>query len=177
MDIFEQRKVLDSMEILVDTREQPTERAEKRYQSFGVPYKRATLSYGDYTYTAEVSGKPYYEPDKLVVPRFCAVERKMDIDELAQCMTRSRDRFKSEFERAKEVGARIYLLVENGSWECISSGAYRTKVLPHVLMASCMAFMVRYNAQIIFCREESTGKLIKEILYRDLKERLENGEI
>ena len=48
MDVFEQKKVLDSFEILVDTREQDTERAHKRYASFGVPIRRAVLNYGDY---------------------------------------------------------------------------------------------------------------------------------
>ena len=42
--------------------------------------------------------------------------------------------------------------------------------------ASVIAFMVRYNLNIIFCKEETSGDLIKEILYRDLKERLERGE-
>lgn len=177
MDIFEQRQALDNMEILVDTREQPTARSRRRYESFGVPYRRATLNFGDYTYSTLMNGKPLYEGEKPIVPRFCVVERKMDIDELAQCLTRTRKRFEAEFQRAKDAGARIYLIVENGSWECIKNGAYRTRVLPHVLLASCMAFMVRYNAQIIFCREESTGSLIKEILYRDLKERLQTGEI
>lgn len=177
MDIFEQRKALDNMEILVDTREQPTERSKRRYKSFGVPYRRATLSFGDYTYTTTINDVPMYGSEKPIIPRFCAIERKMDVDELAQCMTRSRDRFKAEFERAKATGARIYLVVENGSWEQIRAGAYQTRVKPHVLIASCMAFMVRYNAQIIFCREETTGSLIKDILYRDLKERLENGEL
>lgn len=177
MDIFDQRKALENMEVLVDTREQPTERSKKRYKSFGVPYRRATLTFGDYTYSTTINGKPLYESGKPITPRFCAVERKMDVDELAQCMTRSRDRFKAEFERARNAGARIYLVVENGSWECIRSGAYRTRVKPRAFLASCMAFMIRYNAQIIFCREESTGQLIKEILYRDLKERLENGEL
>ena len=49
MTIFEQKEVLKSFEILVDTREQDTDRSEKRYQSFGVPHKKATLDYGDYT--------------------------------------------------------------------------------------------------------------------------------
>ncbi len=43
-------------------------------------------------------------------------------------------------------------------------------------LASVMAFMIRYNMNLIFCKEETSGDLIKEILYRDLKERLERGE-
>ena len=36
--------------------------------------------------------------------------------------------------------------------------------------------MIRYNMNVIFCKEETSGRLIKEILFRDLKERLERGE-
>lgn len=177
MDIFEQRQILNSIEILVDTREQPTERSQKRYDSFGVPYHRATLNFGDYTYNFRVNDKPYYSDGETVIPKFCVIERKMDLDELARCFTHDRKRFEAEFQRAAAAGCRIYLVVENGSWEGIKNGAYRSRVSPNAFMASCTAFMVRYNAQILFCREETTGHLIKEVLYRDLKERLENGEI
>lgn len=43
MDIFDQKEVLKSFQILVDSREQATERADKRYKSFSAPYSRATL--------------------------------------------------------------------------------------------------------------------------------------
>lgn len=42
--------------------------------------------------------------------------------------------------------------------------------------ASGIAWMIRYNANIIFCKEETSSRLIREILYRDLKGRLERGE-
>jgi hypothetical protein len=37
--------------------------------------------------------------------------------------------------------------------------------------------MIRYELQVIMCKAETSGRLIKEILYRDLKERLERGEL
>lgn len=40
MNQFEIQDCLDSMEILIDTREQPSKRAEKRYKSFSVPFNR-----------------------------------------------------------------------------------------------------------------------------------------
>ena len=81
MDVFEQKKVLDSFEILVDTREQDTERAHKRYASFGVPIRRAALNYGDYTYNATLpDGKQIHDISQTVIP-VCAVERKMNLDE------------------------------------------------------------------------------------------------
>jgi len=174
--VLEQEKVLKSMEILIDTREQPTERARKRYERFGCPYRRATLSYGDYACNAVLpGGEAIYDPKKTVEP-LCVVERKMSLDELAACFCKGRQRFTNEFERAAAAGARIYLIAENATWENLLNGKYRTNMNPVAFKASVVAFMVRYNVNLVFCKEESSGELIKEILYRDLKERLERGE-
>ena len=117
MDIFDQKEVLKSFQILVDSREQATERAEKRYKSFSAPYSRATLDYGDYTYNAVLpSGELLFDANGTIKP-FCVVERKMNLDELAACFTRGRERFKREFERALDQKCRIYLICENSSWE------------------------------------------------------------
>ncbi len=177
MEIFDIKKVLDSFEILVDSREQDTDRAQRRYKSFGVPYtQRVTLSYGDYTYNATLpNGKKIFDISKTIKP-LCAIERKMDLDELAGCYTRSRQRFQKEFEKALENGCRIYLICENANWENLLNGKYRSKLNPNAFMASEIAWMIRYNMNVIFCKAETSGRLIKEILYRDLKERLERGE-
>ena len=53
---------------------------------------------------------------------------------------------------------------------------YRSKYHPNAFLASLTAWMVRYNLTPIFCKAEVSGDLIREILYRDLKERLEQGE-
>lgn len=177
MQPFEQKAVLESMEILVDTREQPTKRAKQRYERFGCSWSRATLSYGDYAYNATLpDGSMLYDTTATVEP-LCVVERKMDLDELEQCFTRGRERFQREFERATAAGARIYLIVENANWENLLNGKYKTKFHPAAFTASITAYMVRYNLNVIFCKEETSGRIIREILFRDLKERLDRGEI
>lgn len=176
MEIFEQKAVLDSFSVLIDTREQDTDRARRRYKSLGVPYERATLSYGDYCYNATLpDGSKIYDQDQTIEP-LAVVERKMNLDELAQCFTRGRDRFQREFERAREQGCRIYLIVENANWENLLNGKYRTRFNANAFTASQIAWMVRYNMNVMYCKEETSGRLIREILYRDLKERLERGE-
>ena len=176
MDIFEQKQVLGTFRILVDTREQDTPRARRRYEAFGVPYERATLNYGDYTYNATLpDGRPLFDISETIRPP-CVVERKMSLDELASCYTTGRKRFTQEFERAKENGCRVYLLCENATWENLLAGRYRSRMNPNSFRGSAAAFMVRYNANLIFCKAETSGVIIKEILYRDLKERLEKGE-
>ena len=162
--------------ILRDSREQETKRARKRYESFGVPCYRATLSYGDYTYNAILpSGTPILDTEKTVEP-LCSVERKMNLDELAQCFTRGRQRFQREFERAKDHGCRITLIVENANWENLYNGKYRSKFNSNAFVASVHAWANRYGMNLIFCKEETSGRIIKDILFRDLKERLERGE-
>lgn len=175
MDIFDIRKCLDSMQIIVDTREQPSDRAEKRYSSFSVPYTRQTLGFGDYTYNFTLpSGKCLYEPN-TTVQGHCVIERKADLVELSQCFCQSRERFTKEFEKAKEAGSSIYLLVEDASWENLINGRYKTNFNAKAYLASITAWMARYNVKIIFCKAETSGKMIQEILYRELKERLEGG--
>lgn len=176
MDIFDQKQVLESFHVIVDNREQDTPRAKERYSNIGAPIERATLDYGDYTFNAMLpTGTPIYDTNTRIKPT-CVIERKMDLDELAQCFTRNRERFTKEFKRAKENNARVYLLVENASYEKLINGRYKSRFNPKAFIGSVTAFMVRYNMGLLFCREESTPALIREILYRDLKERLERGE-
>ena len=176
METYAKIAMLESMKILVDSREQPTDKARKRYESFGVPYERATLSYGDYTYNAQLpNGEWLYKPGETVAAPL-VIERKMHLDELASCFTHSRERFEREFKRAKENNARVFLLVEDATWENLLNGKYRSKFNANAYLASLCAWIVRYDLCFINCKAESTGRIIKEFLYRDLSERIERGE-
>lgn len=176
MDIFDQKAVLQTFSIIADSREQDTPKARRRYNSMGVPVERATLDYGDYTYNAVLpNGMPIYNASERILPAV-TIERKESLDELAQCFTRSRERFRREFQRAAANNARIYLIVENANFENLANGKYRSKFNANAFVGSVTAYMVRYNMGLLFCKEDTSGRLIKEILYRDLKERLERGE-
>ncbi len=166
---------LDSLVVLVDKREQPSERAERRYSAFGSPYRRVTLNYGDYSYNFQLPDGSWAFDESATISPPVVIERKMDLVELSGCFCQSRDRFEREFERARENGASVYLLVEDANWENILNGRYKTKFHPHAFEASILAFMARYDIKLIFCKKETSGKLIRDILYRELKERLERG--
>lgn len=176
IEILRNEEILQSFSVLIDKREQDTERARKRYKAFSVPYDRATLDYGDYTFNAMIDGVPIYDASSRVFPR-CAVERKMNLDELAGCFTHERKRFRAEMERAQDQKAKVFLLIENASWENLINGRYKSRLNPSAFLASITAWMIRYELQVIMCKAETSGRLIKEILYRDLKERLERGEL
>ena len=175
MDHFEVTEVLNTFQILVDNREQATPKAVERYKSFGVPYKRATLNYGDYCGMITLNDSEIYDTAHPVKAS-CVIERKMSLDELAMCFTRGRDRFRREMERAASNNSTVYLLVENATYEGIIKHRYRSRFSPSAFLASLTAWTVRYNLRPIFCKADTSGQLIKEILYRDMKERLERGE-
>ena len=168
MEPFDLKTTLDSFYVIADTREQDTPRARRRYASMGCDIQRRCLSYGDYAGAVTL-------PDGSELMGDARVERKMNLDELAQCFTSGRERFTREFERATADGARIYLLVENATWEHLYAGQYRSRFSVPAFVASTLAFMVRYNAGLIFCKEETSGRLIREILFRDIKEKLEHA--
>ena len=175
MSPVEIENCLDSLEILVDTREQPSERAERRYKTFGSPYRRQALDYGDYTYNFILpDGSPLFRANEAVKGHV-VIERKMNLVELSGCFCQQRKRFEAEFERAKANNASVYLLVEDASWENLINGRYNTRFNPVAFEASILAFMARYDIKPIFCKKEISGKLIRDILFRELKERLERG--
>lgn len=163
MNHFAVKRALSTMSILWDTREQDTPRARKRMEQVGAPIERVALSFGDYSAKC----------DALDLRESVAIERKMDLTELAHCYCQDRKRFVREFERARASGAKLYLLVENGCLDEAYSGHYRARVNPSALTASMFAWLARYNCQILFCSEENSGRVIHDVLYRELKERLE----
>lgn len=168
MNHFSVEKALRSLTVIVDTREQQTTRAKRRLEMVGLPIERKALPFGDYSaYCTLPDGEVFSLEDKV------AIERKMHIDEIAMCYTRERPRFTREFDRAKAVNAKIYLLIENADWEKVYNGAYRSQVKPQSLTASMFAWLARYNCQILMCKEDTSGKVIHDILYREMKERLE----
>lgn len=164
------KTVLDKAVLLVDTREQDTPTLHRRLELIGLPHKREKLFSGDYSIASDIDGM------EITLSNTAAVERKMSLDELAMCFGTERKRFVREFERAKEIGMRIYMLVENASYENLYNHKYRSRLSPNAFTASLFAWMTRYDCRVIFCKEETSPKVIHDILYRELKERLERGD-
>ena len=158
---------LSTLTLIVDTREQDTNRARRRIARTELPFVRRALSFGDYScYVTLPDGT------ELDFSGSVAIERKMDLDEIAACFTRHRARFEREFLRAQSNHAKLYLLIENANWEKVIKGDYRSRMIPKALLASLTAWLARYNCQIIMCDELTSPRLIRELLYREVKERL-----
>ena len=166
MTRYDVDSALRNMQIVADTREQDTPAFRNRFAGSGLPIVRNKLDFGDYTAVTTIGDKVYSLENAAVV------ERKMSLDELALCFGKERARFQREFERSSAAGARVYLLVENAPWENLLNGKYRSKLNPDSYFASLLAWSVRYNLVPIFCKAETSGKVIAGILRYELRERL-----
>lgn len=153
----------------MDSREQDTAKLHQRLAKFNCPVVRTKLDFGDYSaQTTLPSGVTFSLADKV------SIERKCSLDESANCWTTSRDRFKREFERARAKDAKVYLLIEQATWEKAYHGYYRSQMKPPALVASMTTWMARYDTPIVMCNAETSGQLIYDILYREMKEALIN---
>ena len=159
---------LDGMVMIVDTREQSTAQLRRRVRAFGCPIERKALSSGDYSARFPLPDGSWLDLSERVV-----IERKMSIDELCQCFTRERKRFKREFERAAASGVKTYLLIENATIDQMYAHDYKSLMTPQALISSLLAWSIRYRLQVVMCRELATGRLIRDILYREGKAILE----
>lgn len=171
------RRILKQMQIVGDTREQVCGHVERALADLGCPLVRGKLDQGDYTALLPIAAFPGFEridgftslADEVVI------ERKANLDEIAGNFTVDRPRFEREFLRAKAADIKVFLLIENASWQAIWSHDYRSRLAPSPFAASLMSWQVKYNVTINFCRPEEIGKLIYGILYYWLRCRLEDG--
>lgn len=163
-------KQVSSMVVICDTREQDTPALQKRLKALRADFRREALKEGDYTCEYQ---KVETDPVKRLP---VVIERKMSLTELATCFTTNRARFEREMERIKDKGLRAYLLIENASWEDIYKGEYRSSMTPESLLGSLLAWTIRYNLHVIFCKSGTTGKLIGDIFRHEVIEDLKKGE-
>ena len=165
MTVPEVEEALRTMTVLVDSREQDTQRARSRYAQFECPWERATIHTGDYSVKFQMPDGGWLDLSNEI-----AVERKYSLDEVCMCFGSERKRFIKEFERAKENNIRLWLLLENSTFKKAYAGQYRSQYKPKSLIASILAFQARYNCRIVMCDESVSGRLIRDILYYEGRE-------
>ena len=115
------------MKIIIDTREQlPYAFASEYYE--GTTTERDTLTVGDYSLAG--------------LTDLVAVERK-SLDDLLGCLTRERERFERELQRAAALES--FMVVIEGSEDDLLGGKYRSRMNTHSAYQSIAAFEARYK--------------------------------
>lgn len=134
------------MKIIIDTREKENRHIENELKKRGIEFGHRKLHFGDYSF--EQNGKSY--ENEIVI------ERKASLDEIASNLTKGRDRFRREFERAHEKKCKVHLMIENGSIEQIQKWDYRSKFTPSSFIASLRTWCYKFQLTLAFVSKSSS---------------------
>lgn len=158
----EQDKLLKSMTIVCDTREQKNEHITNYFDSKNIPWVKEKLPYADYSFKIPCNEKLGITRE-LYFDKDVVIERKANLEELSNNFTTERNRIKNEFSNAPKNKV---LLIENASYEMMVDGNYNTKYNPKSFWATSLSMWNKYNIPVMFMKNPNySGQFIYGYLY------------
>jgi ERCC4-type nuclease len=155
------KTILDSLILIVDTREKSNQHIVDYFRKKEVPFKFQKLDTGDYA--AMIPANP--ELGLLRDLYFdIVIERKANIDEFAQ--NTKEDRFENELIRSHGMN---FLLVIEDTYENLLNGVYRSKYKPQALLGRLKAFEARYGFNTVWMDKKLMGNFIYHHLYYQVR--------
>lgn len=142
----EMEELIQSMVILVDTRERKADHILEYFDKKNITYKKKALDYGDYSFMIP-SNEKLSIPRDLYFMNKVVVERKASLEEISNNLTKERDRFEKELCLAPKTKV---LLLENANYSDIATGNYNTQYNKKSFWASIHSFWFKYNIPIFF---------------------------
>jgi ERCC4-type nuclease len=168
----ELKKILNTLIITVDTREQVNQHVLDYFRKKNVPYKFKTMKTGDYS--AMIPKNEEFGITRDIYLN-AVIERKNGVDELVESI-KDRTRFENELIRASKHP--FTLIVEDlEGYQKILKGQYRSKYKPEALLGSLKTFEVRYNYSTVFISNNTTGNYIYHHFLYMARELLKGGLI
>lgn len=166
-------KILKTMTIIVDTRENVNGHILDYLRSKEVPLKIQGLKTGDYT--AMIPKNEEFGIHRDLYLKGC-LERKAHVDEITGNLQKdTRTAFENELIRAS--GKPFVLVVEDkDGYEKILKGQYRSRYDPKALLGTLKTFEARYNFSIVFLDKLYSGNYIYHHFYYQMREYLKRGE-
>lgn len=168
----ELKEILDTLEIIVDTREQQNRHVLEYFRKKKVQFKIRTMKTCDYSAMIPKNIEMGITRDIYLS---AGLERKNGIDELVESI-KDRTRFENELIRASKNP--FVLIVEDlEGYQKILNGMYRSKYDPKALLGSLKTFEVRYNFSTVFISPATTGNYIYHHFLYMARELLKRGFI
>lgn len=143
----EQKKIVESLVIIVDTREKKNEHILSYFEKHKIKYVKKALKCGDYSFYIEQNNelsipRDIYFDDEIII------ERKNSLEELSSNFTVSRTRFEEEF--STTLANNKYLLIENANYSDICDNNYDTKYNNKSFLGSIHSFNHKFGLQVVF---------------------------
>jgi len=154
--------LLDTLTIVVDSREKKNDHIIKQFESRGIKYEVEKLDWSDYSFRFD--NKDYTS--------IIGVERKRSLDELGANISKYRDRFSRQLDKSDE----LYLMVEDEQWSNIVRGKYRNNVNVNSYIASLFTFIHRYDLNVSFINSQYSALFIFNLFKYKLREDWKGGE-
>ena len=151
----EMKSILDSMVVIVDTREQKNDHILEYFRKKKIPFKLRTMQTGDYSAMIPKNEELGITRDIYLN---AAIERKNSVNELVESI-KDRTRFENELIRASKHPFTL-IVEELEGYNNILLGNYRSKYEPKSLLGSLKTFEARYNFSTVFLASNTTGNYI-----------------
>lgn len=151
----ERDELIDSMTILVDTREKVNSHITDAFDKAGVKWKSKSLSYGDYSFFIPANEKLSI-PRDLYFDRKVCIERKANLEEISGNLTKDRARIEKEFALAPPFKV---LLIESSNYSDVATGNYDTKYNNKSFLASLHTLWFKYGLPVFFMPDKKFSSL------------------
>jgi len=165
-------KILKTLTIVVDTRENKNQHIIDYLRKKDIPIKLKTLKTGDYS--AYIPKNEELGITRDLYLNGC-LERKNSIDELTGNLGKDkRSAFENELIRASQ-NPFVLIVEDKDGYEKILKGDYRSQYDPKALLGSLKTFEIRYRFSMVYIDKLCTGNYIYHHFYYMAKEYLKKG--
>ena len=156
----EMKKILDNLVILIDTREQSNQHIIDFFNKKGIEYKITKLDFGDYSCMLKSGTIDKFTSDIYFTNDF-VIERKANIDELANNLKDDAARLKKELAHLNMYQIRYLVYVEDKNFEeNLRNGNFRSHYDPYTLMRRLYCLESEYNTAFIGLDKSVMGSKI-----------------
>ena len=165
------KKILDSLVIIVDTRENANSHIIDFFNKKKIPYSIEKLPFGDYSCKIPVGTLDMFTTDVYFTNDF-VIERKANIDELANNLREDAARLKKELAHLNMYQIRYLIYVEDLNFEeNLRQNNFRSQYDPFTLMQRLYkGIEAEYNTVIV----PVDKKIIASKIYYNLQARVYN---
>jgi len=165
--------ILDSIIIIIDTRENDNKHIIDYFEKKKIAYETKKLETGDYSFAIPENAELNIDR-KLYFSHSCAIERKAGLDELAGNLTADRQRIETELIRSRLIRKFQIVIEDPTGYENILNGNYRSEYKPLAFLGTLQSFSSRYNFSFIFLDKKLSGNYIYYYFYYYLRNYLIN---
>ena len=155
------KKILNSMVVIVDSREQNNQHILDFFNKKSIPYKVIKNDYGDYTAMIPKGTINAFTCD-IYFDRDIAIERKNSIDEIAGNLKDEAYRLKKELAHMNMYDIKYFFFVEDKDFHFnLRNGNYRSQYDPFTLMQRIKKMIeAEYNTVVVPVDKQVMGSEI-----------------